>query len=337
MVIYMIKIGILGSTGYTGYELIKHFVKNKNVSIKYVTSNRYTGKKYSEIHTSFTNVFDMRLINTEEALNIKVDAVFLALPHTVSFNYVAELLSKNIKIIDLSADYRFISADDYEKYYNVEHKDKENLKKAVYGIPEINYDDIRNAELIANPGCYPTTAIIPLYPLLKEGIIYEDNIIIDAKTGVSGAGRKAAENLIYCEISEDFKPYNILKHRHKPEIDEKLFIFSGKKTDVVFVPYLLPLKQGMFTTLYTKLNVPEITLDEIKSIYNKYYCDSKYVRIRKDIPRIIDVANTNFIDINFHIKDNNLIIFSVIDNLIKGASGQAIQNFNILFGLDDEM
>lgn len=333
----MIKIGILGSTGYTGLELIKYFVKNKNVVVKYVTSNRYCGKKYSEVHTAMQGIFDMVMINNDDAVNIDVDAAFLALPHTVSFNYVPLLLEKNIKVIDLSADYRFISADDYEKHYGVQHNDKQNLKKAVYGIPEINYDDIKSAELLANPGCYPTSAIIPLYPLLKEKIISNYNIFIDAKSGVSGAGRKAADNLIYCEVAEDFKPYNILYHRHKPEIDEKLLIFSGNRTDVVFVPYLLPLKQGMFTTVYTKLNDYDLQLNYIKDVYNRYYSDSKYVRFRQNLPRISDVVNTNFIDINFTVFNDNLIIFSAIDNLIKGASGQAVQNFNIMFGLDDEM
>lgn len=333
----MIKVGIFGATGYTGFQLIKFLLNYKNVKIECVTTSSNIGKSYSTIYTSLTDVFDMKLVSSDEGLDFNLDAAFLALPHTESFKYVEKLLSKKVKVIDLSADYRFKDYSLYEKYYKVEHKDRANIANAVYGIPEINPDEIRNTEFISNPGCYPTSTIIPLYPLLKENIISPETIYVDTKSGVSGSGKKPADNIIFCEIAEDFKPYNILEHRHKPEIDEKLFLFTGKKTDIIFVPYLLPIKQGMFTTIYASLTNANCNETRIKDIYLKYYFGCKYIRLRDNIPRINDVVNTNFNDIYFKIKNQSLIIFSAIDNLIKGASGQALQNFNLLFGIDFDL
>ncbi|HOK41294.1 MAG TPA: N-acetyl-gamma-glutamyl-phosphate reductase [bacterium] len=329
----MLKIGIFGAAGYTGFYLIKYLLNYENVSIDCITSTSKIDAKYSDIYPFFINKFEKKFISSDEALNYDLDAAFLALPHTQSFNYVDKLLAKKTKVIDLSADYRFNDFNTYEKYYKVQHNDKKNLSKAVYGIPEINAAEIKNSSLIANPGCYPTSAIIPLFPLLKENFINNEKIIINSNSGVSGAGKKPAENIIFCEVAEDFKPYNILEHRHKPEIDEKLFYFTKQKTDVIFIPHLLPIKQGMFTTIYAELK-SDINAEKISQLFYEYYSKEKYVRIRKTIPKITDVVFTNYIDIFFTIKNNTLIIFSVIDNLIKGASGQALQNFNLLFDLD---
>lgn len=327
------KIAIIGATGYTGFELIKIALKHPHLELKYLTSDTSAGKKISEIYPYLKNRCELTLIpNDFENISSDVDAVFLCLPHGASMA-AAELFAKKGKIvIDLSADFRISDVGIYQKTYKEMHKAPELLKEFVYGIPELFENEIKQTKLIANPGCYPTSIIIPLYPLIKNKLIDTNYLIADSKSGVSGAGKTPTEKTHYCEVNEDFKPYGIFAHRHNPEID---FVLSKacRDTHVVFTPHLLPINRGILSTIYTKSTA---SLNELQSCLQDTYRDRKFVRFyENDIPSIKNVAYTNFIDISIHKHNDDVIIVSAIDNLIKGASGQAIQNLNIIANYDE--
>ncbi len=312
----MIRVGIIGATGYTGRELIHILLNHPEARIA-------------------------ALYNTNEnAQNItkKCDLIFLALPHTLSMEWVPKLIEAGEKVIDLSADYRINNLAVYKKFYSVQHKDKINLKSAVYGMPELYRSKIRSAKLIANPGCYPTAAILALAPLASIGAIEASSIIIDAKSGVSGAGKKLAKEMLFNEVNEDFKAYKVNTHQHMPEIEQVLSRLLGSKVGLTFVPHLLPLSRGILETIYVrKSQKSENKNQKVISLYEKFYKDELFVRIRQegDFPALKDVVGTNYCDIGIKDCGDNLIIISAIDNLLKGASGQAVQNMNIMYGLPE--
>jgi N-acetyl-gamma-glutamyl-phosphate reductase len=335
----MINVGIIGSTGYAGQELVRLLLAHKEVSIQWYGSKSYIDKKYYEVYGNmFQIVEDTCLDDNIEALAEEVDVIFTATPQ----GYLAELMKEEIlskvKIIDLSADYRIKDVKTYEEWYHIEHKSKEFIDEAVYGLSEINRVDIKKARLIANPGCYPTCSTLTIYPLLKEGIIDPNSIIIDAKSGTSGAGRGAKVNNLYCEVNESIKAYGVTTHRHTPEIEEQLGYACGKKVSIIFTPHLVPMNRGILITAYANLS-KKISEDEVKSIYDKYYKEEYFVRVLESnvCPETRWVKGSNFVDVNFTIDErtNRIIMMGAMDNLVKGAAGQAVQNMNIMFGFKE--
>ncbi len=335
----MIKAGIAGATGYTGIELVKLISNHPELQLSTVTSNSYKGKSLTQVFPSMrgfeTLICEELNIN---ALSKRIDVMFLALPHKISMQYVPQLLEHNIKVVDLSADFRFSDAAAYESAYQT-HTSKHLLKQSVYGLCEIYKEMVTKTNLVGNPGCYPTSILLPLIPLLKEKLISNEHIISDSKSGVSGAGRSLSLATHYCETNESFTPYKVGNHRHTPEIDEILTIESKLQTNIVFVPHLLPLSRGMLSTIYVN-SINGANEDTIREIYDSYYGDKPFVRIldKGMYPAISHVKGTNCCDIGIHFDDNTgqVIIVSAIDNLIKGAAGQAIQNMNLMFGLPEQ-
>ncbi|MCB4203671.1 N-acetyl-gamma-glutamyl-phosphate reductase [Deferribacterales bacterium Es71-Z0220] len=328
------RVGIIGATGYTGFELIKILARHSSAKISAVTSDSSAGSKISNIYPYLTKICDLTLeSNNYNNISDKVDAVFLCLPHGASQDAASFFYKKGKLVIDLSADFRIKDQAVYEKTYNTPHNAADILEQSVYGIPEIFYNEIKQARLIANPGCYPTSVIVPLFPLLKERVVDNNFIVADSKSGVSGAGKNPSAKTHFCEVNEDFKPYGIFSHRHNPEID---FILSKalNNTHITFTPHLLPVNRGIESTIYLK----KTSNIKLKTILEDYYKNSIFVRVRKDdsIPTIKDVSGTNFVDINIFEEGNIVIIVSCIDNLIKGASGQAVQNMNIAAGFDEK-
>ncbi|MGA1845594.1 N-acetyl-gamma-glutamyl-phosphate reductase [Deferribacter abyssi] len=326
---------IIGATGYTGFELIKILLKHPKIHIRNITSDTYAGTPYSILYPQLTNIFDNKIEpNDYEKIIDSCDIVFLCLPHSASMEAANLFYQKGKVVIDLSADFRYSDTTIYEIAYSTKHKYPELCKKAAYGIPEIFKKDIQNSKLIGNPGCYPTSIIIPLFPLLKEGLITEE-IIVDSKSGVSGAGKKPIEKTHFCEVNEDFKPYGILSHRHESEID---FILkrTDKNIDLVFTPHLLPITRGIESTIYTK---SDKNIEILYQCLFDYYSNSAFVRIynKGKIPAIKNVVNTNYIDIAIFKRKDRVVIVSCIDNLVKGASGQAVQNMNIVLDFNETL
>ena len=347
-----LKVSIIGATGYAGKELVKILINHQKVELVYLISSSYAGKNIAEIFPEFLNKLDKKLINLNlDAVSQDSDMVFTALPHTVSMDVVPELLKKGVKVIDLSADYRIKDPAVYKEWYKKEHNHiSENLlSEAVYGLPEIYLDKIKDAPLVANPGCYPTSIILGIAPLLKFKLVDPQGIIIDSKSGATGAGRKLSSGLHFSECNENFKAYKVVKHNHIPEVEQELssIYFGGddnKQTQqgaeirVCFTPHLLPINKGILSTCYLNLNGPKEE-EEVLEIYQKYYQKAPFVRIFEppNLPEIKFVAGTNYCDIGFSIdkRVNKIKIISVIDNLLKGAAGQAVQNMNIMSGFPE--
>jgi len=328
------KVSVIGATGYTGYELIKILVRHPRFEIGCLVSETYEGKAFSEVYPVFRNLCDTIIMGRDyETVAKQSDAVFLCLPHAAAQQAANFFHSKGLKVVDLSADFRIKDKALYEKVYKTEHVYPELLAQAAYGMPEIFTEEVKNATMTANPGCYPTTVIMPLFPVIKAGLIDETYIIADSKSGVSGAGRKADLSLSYCEVNEDFRPYNIFGHRHNPEMNH-ILERAGRKADVLFTAHLLPVNKGIETTLYART---DRTAGEIAACMKDFYKDRRFVRIYDNghIPSLKDVVDTNFIDISVFEKDGKLIIVSAIDNLIKGSSGVAVQNLNLMCGLEE--
>ncbi|WP_022670987.1 N-acetyl-gamma-glutamyl-phosphate reductase [Hippea alviniae] len=324
----MISVGIVGITGFTGLELIKILLSHTNVSIDYIASRSETGKKISDVYPEFVDVFEKEI----EAIDIdkisQLDVVFLALPHTVSLN-VAKQLKGNVRVIDLSADFRLKDISVYEKWYKVKHEAEELLESAVYGLPELNYEKVKTAKIVANPGCYATSVILGVAPVAEYAI----SVIADAKSGVSGAGRGLKEGLQFCEVNENFKAYSIEGHRHIPEMEQELSRFN-ENIRVMFIPHLLPIQRGILSTIYIDVKKEM----DFKALYKDFYKDAPFVRVVDKPPTLNSVKGTNFCDIyvRFDERVKKLVVISVIDNLIKGASGQAVQNMNIMFNLNQK-
>ena len=317
---------------------------HKDVEIMWYGSRSYIDKKYAEVYQNmFEIVEDTCLDDNMEELASKVDVIFTATPQGFLAGVLTEEILSRVKIIDLSADFRIKDVRTYEKWYKIEHRSPQFIEEAVYGLCELNRDKVKGARLIANPGCYTTCSILTAYPLVKEGLIDPDTLIIDAKSGTSGAGRGAKLPNLFCEVNENMKAYGVTNHRHTPEIEEQLGYAAGKEIVVNFTPHLVPMNRGILATEYATLNkkadgtLP--TYEEVKAVYDKYYKNEKFVRVlEKDIcPETKWVEGSNYVDVNFKIDERTgrIVMMGALDNLVKGAAGQAVQNMNLLFGFDE--
>jgi len=332
----VIKADIVGATGYAGQELVELLLNHANVRINNLYSTTDEPRKLSAMFPRFTGRTGLTVqkIDRRKIASGEAAVVFLALPHTCSMDLVPALLKAGKRVVDLGADYRLRNVPVYEKAYGVSHKDRANLRQAVYGLPEIYRNKIRKSVLVANPGCYPTACLLGLAPLVS--LQEFESVIIDAKSGTSGAGKKAVQEMLFTEVDEDFKAYKVNSHQHMPEIEQELSKLAGRKTPVTFVPHLLPLKRGILETIY--VNAP-VSPAKVRELYQRFYKNEPFVRVREDgiFPSIKDVAGTNFCDIGLKADGESVIIISAIDNLLKGASGQAVQNMNIMFGFPETM
>jgi N-acetyl-gamma-glutamyl-phosphate reductase len=334
----MKKISIAGATGYTGIELLRLLVKHPEVEIATLTAESHAGKNIAAVAPSLKGWVDQTLVKLSPKVAQECDVLFLALPHTTSMEHVPELLKSDCKIIDLSADYRLHDAQVYGEWYKTPHLNPEVIKKAVYGLPELHRKAIRKAQLVANPGCYPTSAILALAPLVKESWVDTQSIIIDAKSGVSGAGRKLSQTTQFCEANESVTAYGLGEHRHTPEIEQELSALAGQDLTVSFSPHLMPMTRGMLTTAYVNLQ-KTVSLDELHNHFAKFYENERFVRVLDagQYANTAHVAGSNFCDIGVQVDTRNqrAIVTSAIDNLMKGASSQAIQNMNLMLGIDE--
>ena len=341
----MIKAGIIGATGYAGGELVRLLLQHKEVEIKWYGSRSYIDQKYASVYGNmFQLVEDTCLDDNMEELAKQVDVIFTATPQGFCASVINDSILNRTKIIDLSADFRIKDVSVYEKWYGITHKAPQYIKEAVYGLCEINREKTKGARLVANPGCYTTCSILTAYPLVKEGLIDPQTLIIDAKSGTSGAGRGAKVNNLYCEVNKNIKAYGVATHRHTPEIEEQLGYAAGKEILVNFTPHLVPMNRGILVTEYATLtkkadgSLP--TYEEIRAVYDKYYADEYFVRVlEKNVcPETKWVEGSNFVDVNFKIDERTgrIIMMGALDNIVKGAAGQAVQNMNLMFGLDEK-
>ena len=335
----MIKVGIIGATGYAGGELVRILMGHKEAEIVWYGSRSYIDQKYADVYRNMFQIVDAKCMDDNiEALADQVDVIFTATPQ----GFLASVINENIlgktKIVDLSADFRIKDVKVYEKWYGIEHKSPQFIEEAVYGLCEVNRDKVKGARLIANPGCYTTCSILPAYPLAKEGIIDMRTLIVDAKSGTSGAGRGAKVPNLFCEVNENMKAYGVASHRHTPEIEEQLGYASGENVTISFTPHLVPMNRGILATEYATLK-KDVTGEEVKAIYDKYYADEKFVRVLGEgvCPETKWVEGSNYVDIGFKLdpRTNRIVMMGAIDNLVKGAAGQAVQNMNLLFGLPE--
>lgn len=335
----MIKVGIIGATGYAGGELVRILMGHKEAEIVWYGSRSYIDQKYADVYRNMFQIVDAKCMDDNiEALADQVDVIFTATPQ----GFLASVINENIlgktKIVDLSADFRIKDVKVYEKWYGIEHKSLQFIEEAVYGLCEVNRDKVKGARLIANPGCYTTCSILTAYPLAKEGIIDMRTLIVDAKSGTSGAGRGAKVPNLFCEVNENMKAYGVASHRHTPEIEEQLGYASGENVTISFTPHLVPMNRGILATEYATLK-KNVTGEEVKAIYDKYYADEKFVRVLGEgvCPETKWVEGSNYVDIGFKLdpRTNRIVMMGAIDNLVKGAAGQAVQNMNLLFGLPE--
>ena len=339
----MIKVGIIGATGYAGAELVRIIQGHPEAEVVWYGSRSYVDEKYSSIYGNFFKLVDAKCMDDNmEELAEQADVIFTATPQGLCASLVNEDILNKVKIIDLSADFRLKDVSVYEKWYKIEHKAPQFIDEAVYGLCEINRDKIKGARLIANPGCYTTCSILTAYPLVKEGLIDPSTLIVDALSGVSGAGRGAKVANLYCEVNESCKPYGVTNHRHTPEIEEQLGYAAGKEMVINFTPHLVPMNRGILATEYASLvekNGQLPTADDIMAAYEKYYKDEFFIRLLGNgaYPETRWVENGNFVDIGFKIDERTgrVIMMGALDNMVKGAAGQAVQNMNILFGLKE--
>lgn len=336
----MVKVGIIGATGYAGGELVRILSGHKEAEIVWYGSRSYIDEKYADIYRNmFEIVEDSCLDDNIEELAKKADVIFTATPQGFCASVVKEGILENTKIIDLSADFRIKDVPTYEKWYGIEHKSPQFIEEAVYGLCEVNREAVRNARLVANPGCYPTCTFLSIYPLAKEGMIHMDTVIIDAKSGTSGAGRGAKVGNLYCEVNENIKAYGVAGHRHTPEIEEQLGLASGEQVLLNFTPHLVPMNRGILVTAYASLK-GKAAYEEVRAVYEKYYGSERFVRVLDtDIcPETRWVEGSNYVDVNFKIDERTgrIIMMGAMDNLVKGAAGQAVQNMNLMFGLPED-
>lgn len=334
----MIKVGIIGATGYVGQQLVGLLLRHQNCEISFVSSNSYAGISFSNIYRQYTGIFDMECIDHSEVKNhlANVDLVFIALPHGLSFEIVKVCYENNVKVIDIGADFRLKDIDIYKEWYQVDHGAKELNQKAVYGLPELYREEIKGASLIGNPGCFPTASILGLIPLMKSDFVDKSSIIIDAKSGVSGAGRSVKVDNLYGEVNESFKAYGVASHRHTPEIEQELSTVSNEDIRLTFTPHLVPMNRGILATSYVSL-VKEASQKDLYDLYKKEYKDEAFVRVIDELPQTKWVRDSNFCDIALRVdnRTNRVIVISAIDNMMKGAASQGIQNMNLMFGLDE--
>ena len=336
----MIKVGIIGATGYAGGELVRILMGHKDAEIKWYGSRSYVDQKYADVYRNMFQIVDAKCMDDNmEELADQVDVIFTAPPQGLCASLVNEEILSKTKIIDLSADFRLKDVNVYEEWYKIEHKAPQYIDEAVYGLCEINRDLVKSARIVANPGCYTTCSILTAYPLAKEGLIDMSTLIIDAKSGTSGAGRGAKLPNLYCEVNENIKAYGVATHRHTPEIEEQLGYASGETVVLNFTPHLVPMNRGILATEYATLK-KKVTYEEVKAVYDQYYAKEKFVRVldRDVCPETKWVEGSNYVDIGCKIdpRTNRSIMMGAIDNLVKGAAGQAVQNMNLLFGLPED-
>ncbi len=331
----MIRAAVIGGTGYAGAELVRILSGHPRAELTMITSRQYAGQPFSDIYPAMAGIVNLTChAFSEEAVSEAADVIFTALPHKASMEVVPGLIDRGKKVVDLSADFRFKDPDLYEAWYEP-HQAKDLLKTAAYGLPEIYSEDIQNAFLVGNPGCYPTSVILPLLPLIKAPFVDPDSIIADSKSGTSGAGRSVSLATHFCEVNEGFKAYKVAEHRHNPEMDEVLSLFAGRTIHMTFTPHLVPMTRGMLTTIYVGLK-EDVSSRDVASYLDSFYEDKPFVRICPTgrFPNTLYVRGTNYCDIGFQVAERTklLVLISAIDNLVKGASGQAVQNMNIMFG-----
>ena len=333
-----IRVGVIGATGYTGAELLRLLLNHPEIEVTVLTSRKYAGARIDEVFPSLTNRLDLKCEELDfEGVSKKADFIFTAVPHKTAMETVPPLRRRDKRVIDLSADFRFKDAGLYERWYQ-KHTCPELLEETVYGLPELHRGEIKEAKIVGNPGCYPTGALIPLIPLLRKGIVSTENIIIDSKSGVSGAGRDLVLGSLFCEVNEGVKAYKIFQHRHVPEIEQELSLLAQKKVAVTFVPHLIPMDRGILTTLYVTL-IQKTGAEEVWKILKEYYQKEPFVRVypKGKLPCTKDVRGSNYCDIGVSIdkERGRMVIITAIDNLVKGASGQAVQCMNIMLGFPE--
>ena len=335
----MIKVGIIGATGYAGGELVRLLLGHKEAEIKWYGSRSYVDQKYAKVYQNMFQLVDDRCLDDNmEEMAKQVDVIITDTPQGLCASLVNDDILNKVKVIDLSADFRIKDAVVYEEWYGIEHKAKQYLDEAVYGLCEINREAVKKARLVANPGCYPTCSILSIYPLLKEGLIDPSTVIIDAKSGTSGAGRGAKVDNLFCEVNENIKAYGVASHRHTPEIEQELSLAAGEPMTISFTPHLVPMQRGILVTAYASLK-KEVTWEEVKEVYDRYYDKERFVRVLdQDVcPQTRWVEGSNYVDVGFKIdpRTKRIIMMGAMDNLVKGAAGQAVQNMNLVFGLDE--
>lgn len=336
----MVRAGIIGSTGYAGSELVRLLLGHKDVEIVWYGSRSYIDKKYAEVYRNMFEIVDAVCMDDNmEELAERVDAIFTATPQGLCASLVNEEILSKVKIIDLSADFRLKDVKVYEEWYKLEHKAPQYLDEAVYGLCEVNREAVKKARIVANPGCYTTCSILTTRPLVAEGLIDPNTLIIDAKSGTSGAGRGAKLPNLFCEVNENMKAYGVATHRHTPEIEEQLSIAFGQPVTINFTPHLVPMNRGILVTAYASLK-PGTTAEQVRKVYKDYYDKETFVRVLEDgeCPETKWVEGSNYVDINFKIdpRTGRIIMMGALDNLVKGAAGQAVQNMNLLFGFDED-
>ncbi len=335
----MIKAGIIGATGYAGGELVRILMGHKDAEIVWYGSRSYIDKKYADVYQNFFRIVDASCLDDNmEALADQADVIFTATPQGFCASVINEGILSKTKIVDLSADFRIKDVEVYEKWYGIHHESPQFLDEAVYGLCEVNREQIKQARLVANPGCFTTCSILAAYPLAKEGLIDMSTLIIDAKSGTSGAGRGAKVTNLFCEVNENIKAYGVTTHRHTPEIEEQLGYAAGEPVLLNFTPHLVPMNRGILVTEYASLK-KGVTQEAVRAAYEKYYADEKFIRVlNPDVcPETKWVEGSNYVDINFKIDERTgrIVIMGALDNLVKGAAGQAVQNMNLLFGLEE--
>ncbi len=335
----MIKAGIIGATGYAGGELVRILMGHKDVEIVWYGSKSYVGQPYASVYQNLFQMVDAKCMDDNmEELADQADVIFTATPQGFCASLINEAVLSRAKVIDLSADFRLKDVKIYEDWYKIQHQAPQYIEEAVYGLCELNREKIKNARLVANPGCYPTCSILSVYPLIKEGVIDPATIIIDAKSGTSGAGRSAKTDNLYCEVNENIKAYGVANHRHTPEIEEQLGYAAGKQIRLNFTPHLVPMNRGILITAYASLK-KTVTYEEVKAVYDAYYAKEPFVRVLSEniCPQTKWVEGSNCVDVNFKIDERTgrIIMMGAMDNLVKGAAGQAVQNMNLLFGCSE--
>lgn len=335
----MVKVGVVGATGYTGVELLRLLATHPGVVVETITSERYSGREITSVFPSLHGLVSLRCtsLNAREVA-AACDLAFVALPHTESAKVVSALVEEGKRVVDLSADFRLKDATVYKQWYSVQHPAPELLSRSVYGLPELHREEIKTADVVANPGCYPTGAILALAPAIRDGLVDTENIVIDSKSGVSGAGRQVELPYHFAECNESVKAYSVANHRHTPEIEQEVSRLAGKQLKVVFTPHLIPMTRGILSTIYLFLNA-EGTTEEVINVYSEFYRGEPFVRMREagSLPSTAETRASNFCDIGLKVDERTgrLIVLSSIDNLGKGASWQAVQNMNILCGFNE--
>lgn len=332
----MVSVAILGGTGYTALELMRILLRHPHAKIVAVTSRQEGTPLVAESHPSLQNRIDLRMtpLDVDQLAKLGVQCVFGCLPHHVSMETLPPLLARGFRVVDLSADYRLRDPNVYAQWYGESHHDLVNLAQAVYGLPEIYGDEIRDAQLIANPGCYPQTAILGLAPLVAGKHIDLKSIVVDSKSGVSGAGRTPKLNTHFPECNESVSAYGVGNHRHTPEIEQALSDVAGEPVEVIFTPHLMPMDRGIFSTIYATPRRP-FTQAQLYDLYRSYFAKAPFVRVVERLPATKDTAHSNFLDLALRVVRDRIVILAAEDNLVRGASGVAVQNFNLMYGFDE--